>query len=117
VQQIGPFSDAGPPAGSTTMTASMKTYAFDPDVTSSTGDPYGNSIDPDNNGFGHPVNIKPGETKTILVTITPSAALGTTVSGVLNLVTIPTFPTGFTGMPQFSTGAVVAMLPYQYKVG
>jgi hypothetical protein len=117
MQEIGPFTDAGQTAGSTTLTASMRTYAFDPDVTSQTGDPYGNSVDPNNNGFGHPVLIKPGETKTILVTITPSGAPGTTVSGVLNLVTVPTFPAGFTSLPSITTGDVAAALPYQYTVG
>ena len=29
MQQIGPFTDDGPPAGSTTLSASMETYAFD----------------------------------------------------------------------------------------
>ncbi|HEX4493140.1 MAG TPA: S8 family serine peptidase [Acidimicrobiia bacterium] len=117
VQEIGPFTDAGQVAGSTTLTASMRTYAFDSDVTTSTGDPYGNSIDPNNNGFDRPIFLKPGQTKTIRVTITPSGAPGTVVSGVLNLVMPAAFPAGVTALPQFGTGAVIAALPYHYTIG
>ena len=117
MQQIGPFTDAGAPAGSTTITASMKTLLFDPAVTSSTGDPYGNSVDPDNNGFGDPVEIMPGATETITIAISPTAAKGKTVSGVLNLVTVPNLATGETGLPFTSTGEVLAAIPYKYKVG
>jgi hypothetical protein len=117
VAQIGPFTDAGPPSGSATQTASMDTYAFDDAVSSSTDDPYGNSVDPSNNGFGHPIHILPHKTRTITLTITPNAAPGTVVQGVLNLVTVPTSPSGFTALPQFTTGSVIRALPYSYTVG
>jgi hypothetical protein len=116
MQQIGPFTDDGAPPGSSTLTASMRTLAFDSAVTSSTGDPYGNSVDPNNNGFGNPVRIAPHQTRTILVTITPTGAHGTDVSGLLNLVTIPNLPTGSGGLPFTSTGEVVATVPYAYRV-
>jgi Subtilase family len=117
MQEIGPFTDDGAPSGETTITASMRTLAFDPDVSSSTDDPYGNAIDPDNDGFGNPVRIAPGQTKTITVTITPTAAKGTSVSGTLNLVTVPNLPSGSGGLPFTTTGEVVRTLPYAYKVG
>jgi hypothetical protein len=117
MQEIGPFTDAGQTAGSTTISASMDTYAFDDAVTSSTDDPYGNSVDPSNNGFGHPVRILPHATKTITLTITPTADPGTDVQGVLNLVTVPSLPSGFTGLPQVTTGSVIRALPYEYTVG
>jgi hypothetical protein len=117
MQQIGPFTDDGPPAGSTTMSASMQTYAFDDAVKSSTRDPYGNAVDPSNNGFGHPVRIPPHKTKTITLTITPSADPGTDVQGVLNLVTVASLPSGATGLPQYTTGEVIKALPYEYTVG
>jgi hypothetical protein len=117
MQEIGPFTDAGAPSGETTITASMRTLAFDSDVSSSTNDPYGNAIDPNNNGFGNPVRIAPGKTMTINVTVTPTAAKGKAVSGVLNLVTLPNRPAGSLGLPQLTTGEVVATLPYSYKVG
>jgi hypothetical protein len=116
VQQIGPFTDDGPPSGSTTITAQMQTLAFNDDVTSNTGDPYGNSIDPSNDGFESPVYIAPGATASITLHITPTAASGTNVSGVLNLVTPPNLPTGSGGLPFTSTGEVVATLPYSYHV-
>jgi hypothetical protein len=119
MQEIGPFTDAGAPAGSTTITASMQTLAFDNSVTTSTGDPYGNAVDPNNDGFGNPVVIEPGQTQYITVTIKPGAAHGTQVSGLINLVTVPTLPAttnSGTGLPQVTTGEVIATLPYAYTV-
>jgi hypothetical protein len=94
----------------------MRTLAFDQDVSSSTGDPYGNAVDPNNNGLGTPVRIPPNTTRTLTVTFTPSAARGTAVSGVLNLVTPANLSTGSTGLPFTSTGEVVATVPYAYTV-
>ena len=39
------------------------------------------------------------------------------VQGVLNLVTVSTFPAGFTGLPQVTTGSVIKAVPYEYTVG
>jgi hypothetical protein len=116
MQQIGPFTDAGAPPGQSTLTASMATLAFDSGLTSQTGDPYGNAVDPNNDGFGNPVEVAPGASATIQVTIAPTAAKGTLVSGVLNLVTVANLPTGSGGLPFTSTGEVVATLPYKYRV-
>jgi hypothetical protein len=116
MQQIGPFTDAGPPAGSTTITASMRTLAFDTSTTSSTGDPFGNAVDPSNDGFGSPVYVVPGDTGTITVQITPTAASGKTVSGLLNLVTVANLPAGNGGLPELTTGEVIVSLPYAYRV-
>jgi hypothetical protein len=114
MQQIGPFPDAAP-AGQSTLSASMRTFAFDPTVTSQAGDPYGNAVDPGNDGFGNPVRIGPHETQTISVTITPTT--GGPASGILNLVTVPNLPTGAGGLPFTSTGEVVATVPYKYRAG
>jgi hypothetical protein len=114
MQQIGPFPDAAP-AGQSTLSASMRTFAFDSTVTSEAGDPYGNAVDPDNDGFGNPVRIGPHETQTISVTITPTTK--GSASGILNLVTVPNLPTGAGGLPFTSTGEVVATVPYKYKAG
>jgi hypothetical protein len=111
MQQIGPFPDAAPP-GQSTLSASMRTFAFDPTVTSEPGDPYGNSVDPEA-PIGPAVEVGPGETETLTVTITPSAR--GQVSGILNLVTPPNLPTGAGGLPFYSTGEVVATVPYKYK--
>lgn len=115
MQQIGPFTDAGAPPGETTITASMVTLAFDPAVTSSAGDPYGNAVDPANDGFGHPVEVAPGATASIRVTITAPQAKGLQ-QGVLNIVTVPNLPTGAGSLPFTTTGEVVATIPYEYTV-
>jgi hypothetical protein len=116
VQEIGPFTDAGQTAGHTWMTASMHTLGFDPTVTSSTDDPYAWAVDPNSDGFGHPVRIPPGQSRVIHVTIRPQARSGAHVTGLLNLVTVSSFPSGFTSLPQVTTGEVVATLPYAYTV-
>ncbi|MFE3175811.1 S8 family serine peptidase [Amycolatopsis sp. NPDC059090] len=116
VQEIGPFGPEGAPAGHSSYTASIQTAGFDGSVTSSTGDPYGQSVDPNGTG-GTPQLVKPGETATVLVTITPSGNRGDKVAGHLNIVTVPSLPTGVTGLPQVGTGEVLATLPYSYRIG
>ncbi len=51
------------------------------------------------------------------MSISPTAAKGKTVSGLLNLVTVANLPTGAGGLPFTSTGEVIAAIPYKYKVG
>jgi len=117
IDEIGPYTDAGAPSGHTTMTASMRTAAFDPNVTSSTDDPFRIAVDPTSDGFGTPELIPPGGTASIQVTITPHGRKGSVVSGHLNLVTPPALPTGNGGLPFQSTGATIATLPYEYTIG
>jgi hypothetical protein len=118
VSELGPFTDAGAPAGQTTITASMRTAGFDPAVTSSTDDPFRIAIDPTSDGFGNPVLIPPGQVGSIQVTITPQGKKGSVVRGHLNIVTPSTLPTGpQTGLPFFTTGAVISTLPYTYTIG
>lgn len=116
LQELGPFGPAGAPAGHASYTASMNTAGFDHAVTSSTGDPFDLSVDPAGTG-GTPTIVQPGQTATIMVTITPSGAQNSTVNGHLNVVTAPAIPTGATGLPFEGTGATIAMLPYSYKIG
>ena len=62
--------------------------------------------------------IPPGQVGTIQVTITPQGKKGSLVSGRLNLVTPSTLPTGpQTGLPFYTTGAVISTLPYTYPIG
>ncbi len=117
VNEVGPYTDAGPPPGETTVTASMRTAGFDPAVTSSTDDPYRISVDPTSDGFGTPVLIQPGQVGAIQVTITPQGAKGSVVSGHLNIVTPPLLPTGPTALPQVTSGSVISTLPYSYRIG
>ena len=63
------------------------------------------------------MRLLPHQTKRITLTITPTGNPGDTVQGVLNLVTVSTFPSGFTGLPQVTTGSVIRALPYEYTVG
>ena len=66
-----------------------------------------------NADLGTAVTIQPGQTKTITVTITPSAKKGTKVSGVLNIYTPPSFAYATFN----TTGDVLAQVPYSYTVG
>jgi hypothetical protein len=111
IDEIGPYTDAGPASGHTTLTATMRTAGFDSSVTSSTDDPFQAA-----DLFGTPELIPPGGTGTIQVTFTPQGPAGTKVRGHLNLVTPSTLPTGSTGLPFYTTGSTIATLPYDYKV-
>ena len=123
VQQIGPFSGAGAPAGTSTLTATAVTQPLDPSVTSTAGDPYARGFT-DQAPTGTPAVVQPGRTAGIKVTITPSAKAGTVVHGVIYLVTSPFNSTdtiadavaGGLGGVQTS-GDVLAALPYTYTVG
>ncbi len=111
VQEIGPFGDAGAPSGTSQLTATAHTPRIDPAVTTSTGDPFAATFDPTADS-GTPVVVKPGHTGSITVTVTPGGKSGSTVSGVLHLVTPPV------GVAQVfnTTGEVVADVPYSYTV-
>jgi hypothetical protein len=122
MQQIGPFTDAGAPAGTSTLTATAVTQPLDPAVTSAAGDPYAP-------GFtgqaptGTPVVVGPGQNGGIKVTITPSAKSGTVVQGVIYLVTSALASTGtIDGAIAGELGAVdtsgdvLAAIPYTYTV-
>jgi hypothetical protein len=112
VNEIGAVGPQGAPTADSRVDLSARTPGFDRDVTSSTGDFWAVTVDP-NADLGTPVTIQPGETKTITVTIAPSAKKGTKVSGVLNVYTTPSF-----AYPTFNTtGDVLAQLPYSYTVG
>ncbi len=93
------------------MAMEATTQAFDPAVTSPPGDFWDVSVNP-NAPFSLLV-VNPGQTVTVNVTITPSAATGTVVSGHLY---VDTF---LGGVPPFGqqTGDELAALPYEYTVG
>ena len=108
--ECGPYS--GPaPTGTATISMSAVTKAFDSAVTSSTGDLWLSSVNPAN-AFS-PVTINPGQSATINVTITPSAAAGTVVSGDLY---VDDFVSGVPPYGQLSGDELVAF-PYEYTVG
>lgn len=114
VQQIGPFPATGAPSGTSTITASAHTRAFDPALTSSTGDPFAAAFNA-SAAAPSPVLVQPGATGSLQVTITPTGPKGSTVHGVLYLVTGPggvATANNQIGM----TGAVLAALPYSYTI-
>jgi len=103
---IGPFGDAPAPAGTITLTASVSTLGFDDSVTTSTGNFWRQSIDAA--ATVDPVVLPPGASATMQVSITPTAARGTAVSGRLFV---------DTENPVTQSGSELAMLPYRYTVG
>jgi subtilisin family serine protease len=105
-EPLGPFG-AGPITGATVNLAAVaNTYVFDPAVSSSSGDAWAQSVDP--NAPYTPVSIAPGGSGTIQVTITPSGRRGRTVHGVIGVDTI---------RPDTSSGDEVQVIPYTYRIG
>ena len=103
---IGPFGDDPAPDGTISLTASVSTLAFDDTVTTSTGNFWRQSIDAD--ATVDPVVLPPGASATLKVSITPTAARGTVVSGRLFV---------DTENPVTQSGSELAVLPYRYTVG
>ena len=107
--EIGPYPSSGAPAATASASFSVVTQAFDPDVTSSSGDAW-TAL----NGFTSdfdPVYVGPGQTATIQVSITPSGS--GPVSGTLYL-------DDFTLASEFGAalpnGQELAAIPYSYSV-
>ncbi len=116
--QDGPDGRHGLPPLSTMTSMTATSAAFDPAVTSSTGDLWLGSLGP-NTGYA-PIVVDPGQTVTITVTITPQAATGTTVSGTLYLDDASIVPGAVTENSisgNFPEGSDVASFNYQYTVG
>ncbi len=108
--ECGPYP-AQAPAGTATDTATIQAKAFDSSVTSPSGDVWLQAINASSSAS--PVEVNPGQTITINVTITPNAPAGTVVSGDLYADTFvgPILPSGQ------ETGDEMAALPYEYTVG
>ena len=108
--ECGPYP-APAPAGTASVTMNATIKAFDPAVSSAVGDFWQASVNPAA-PFGLFV-IQPGQTKTIDVTITPTGAAGTVVSGNL-------YADVFDGnVPPYAQegGDELAALPYTYTIG
>ncbi len=107
--ECGPYASPAPAAtASLAMTAQGK--AFDPAVTSVTGDLWPAAINPA--ATFSPVLINPGETTTIYVTITPSGPSGTVVQGTLY---IDDYVSSVPPYEQIS-GDELAAIPYSYTI-
>ncbi|MHA3700604.1 S8 family serine peptidase [Jatrophihabitans sp. YIM 134969] len=111
LNEIGAVDENGAPTASARVDLSAKTRPLDPAVTSSTGDFFAASFDPTAD-TGQAVQIAPGASATITVSITPTAKVGAVVKGVLNVYTPPAFLSAF-----YTTGDVLATVPYSYTVG
>ncbi|MGC2031505.1 MAG: S8 family serine peptidase [Steroidobacteraceae bacterium] len=108
--ECGPYPAGGAPAGSAMVSMTAQTKAFDPAVTSDTGNVWLASANPAVS-FS-PIVINPGQTATINVTITPSGASGTLVTGTLY---VDDF---LSNVPPYGniSGDELAAIPYTYTI-
>jgi len=103
-EATGPFS--APTTGTVNLAAVANTNPFDPAVTTSTGDIWAASVNP--NATYTPITLAPGQTGTITLTFTPTAPKGTVVRGFIGVDT-------FNGAT--AAGDEIVNIPYSYTVG
>jgi hypothetical protein len=93
------------------MSMSATTQTFDTTVTQTAGDFWRFAVRPLAATASYDLFvINPGQTRTFVVTIKPTAARGTVVKGEL-------YVDDFTETPAFLSGNTIAALPYAYKAG
>jgi len=105
ISEIGPFGPAGAPSAVAEVGAAVDTNAFDTTVASDTGNVQLAAIDADTS-FA-PLVLRPGESGTISLTITPTGPRQGVVRG---SVTIASFN------PDTLSGDDIADLPYAYSI-
>ncbi len=109
--EIGPYPASGAPLVTASANLSAVTQTFDPWITSSTGDLW-SSFNGLSTGFS-PVVLQPGQGTTITVTVAPTGAAGTKVSGTL-------FVDDYAINSGFVNGLVqsdeLAAIPYDYTI-
>jgi hypothetical protein len=108
--EVGPFGSAPAPSEDVQTAMLVDALTFDPAITSATGDLWLTSVDP--TATFNTLTIDPGQTKTINVTITPSGAPGTVVSGTLYVDDANLVAFGFLA----PNANQVAALPYKYTI-
>jgi hypothetical protein len=108
--ECGPYS-SGAAEGTATLSVTVVTRAFDPAVSSSTGDLWADSYS--SQATLAPLLVSSGRTGTIDVTITPSASPGALVSGDLYVDDLA----GPVAPYAEATGDELAVIPYEYTVG
>jgi hypothetical protein len=109
--EAGPFTGAG--ALTSTVSSSMNavTQQFDTTASPSTGDFWRFAVSPLAKTASYNLFvINPGQTRTISLTVTPTAPPGTVVRGTLYL-------DDFADSLQFLSGSQLAAIPYAYTVG
>jgi hypothetical protein len=113
--EIGPFGAGGAPSVTASANLNVQTQAFDPWVTSSTGDMWSafNGLLNQSPLDFSPLYLAPGASGTITVSVTPTANPGTHVSGTL-------FVDDYTLGTAFLNGLYesdeLAAIPYSYTV-
>jgi hypothetical protein len=108
--ECGPYTTAAS-TGTATDAMTAQTKAFDPTVTSTTGDLWLASVNPA--ATVSPASIRPGQTARVDVTFTPTGGTGSVVRGTLYVddVTDAVPPYG-----QLSASELAA-IPYEYTIG
>jgi hypothetical protein len=117
--EYGTFGTTGPASEVATTSASVVTSPFDPAVSSPTGDLESDSANPATSlDSFQPITVAPGQTGTIPVTIAPSGASGTKVTGTLYLDDTAYFEFGSIqdALVNYPQADEVAALPYQYTI-
>ncbi|HEY2319511.1 MAG TPA: S8 family serine peptidase [Solirubrobacteraceae bacterium] len=117
--EYGTFGTTGPPSETATTSASVVTSPFDTAVSSPSGDLESDSANPATSlDSFKPITVAPGQTGTIPVTITPSGASGTKVTGTLYLDDTAYFEFGSIqdAVVNYPQADEVAALPYQYTI-
>ena len=114
--ELGPFGTGPEPSGSETTSVTATTAAFDPAVTSSSGDVV-QAYTTGGGGSLNPVEVDPGTSTTIQVTIDPTASVSSVVSGTLyvNGLAAPGVLVPSLGPAQFFTNTIAAFA-YEYTV-
>jgi subtilisin family serine protease len=121
---VGLFGTTPAPDENVTAAMTATANAFDPTVSSSTGDMWQASVNPSVLTGLSPVVIGPGQTGTITVTITPQGAVGSHHSGTLYIDVEDLFLFQInssivnvnSGLPE-PNGSEDVAIPYTYTVG
>jgi hypothetical protein len=110
--ECGPYQPGGAAVGTATISMTVRAKAFDPAMAPATGDFWEVAVNPDQ--FYIPVLSYPGRTGVIDVTITPSAPVGTVVTGKLYVDDLM----NVYGVPPYDdlTADELAVIPYRYRV-
>ena len=108
--EVGPYPATGAPATTATAGMSAVTQGFDTSASPATGDFWRFAVAPLASTASYSLFVvNPGQTRTIGLTVKPSAASGTVVHGMLYI-------DDFVDSLQFLSGSQMAALPYEYKV-
>ena len=109
--EIGPFGASGEPAATASASLVAVTQAFDPTVTSSTGD-FWSAANGITDNFS-PAYVPTGDSVNITVVVTPTAKVGSHVTGTLYLDDVALAQTYGASLP---FGDQLVAIPYSYTV-